>query len=104
MLLACAMHAIASSLVWFKANSKNLYAIDLHPIAWWLLTGWLLETLYLNAWWKLSESSSPWLAQITLASVGTLVSLIWMSIFYGFSVKYAISAILVCAGVIVSRV
>ena len=103
MVLACLMHATATSLVFFKANSKQLYEVDLHPIAWWLLTGWLLETLYLNAYWKLADAASPWIDQITLAGVGTVVSLAWMSIFYGFQVKYAVSVALIFAGVAASR-
>ena len=103
LIIACLMHGTATSLVFFKANSNMLYDIDLHPIVWWLLTGWLLEILYLNAYWKLADSSSPWTAQITLAAVGTVVSLAWMSIFYGFQVKYAVSVALIFAGVVVSR-
>ena len=104
LIIACLMHGTATSLVFFKANSKILYGIDLHPIAWWLISGWLLEILYLNAYWKLADSASPWSAQITLAGVGTVVSLAWMSMFYGFQMKYVVSVVLVFAGVAVSRI
>lgn len=101
---ACAMHAAATTIVWYKSNAHRLFDINLHPITWWILTGWLLEMLYLNAWWKLSNDSCPWVAQITLAAVGTTVSLVWMSIFYGFETKYVISAALVFSGLIVSQI
>lgn len=102
-LLACCLHAMATSIVFFKANAKRLFDIDLHPIFWWLLTGWLLESLYLNAWWKLSDAAGPWTAQITLAAVGTLASIAWMSTFYGFHVKYVFAAALILSGVAVSQ-
>ena len=97
------MHGVATTLVFFKANSKLLYGIDIHPLLWWLFTGWLLEILYLNAYWNLADYTNPWLAQISLAAVSTIVSLILMSVFYGFDFKYLVAATLVCAGVVVSR-
>lgn len=103
LIIACGMHATATSIVFFKANAKRLFGLDLHPIIWWLVTGWLLESLYLNAWWKLSESETPWIAQVTLAAVGTIASLLWMSIFYGFEAKYLIAASLILSGVVVSQ-
>jgi len=102
-IIACLMHGTATTAVFFKANSKILFGVDMHPLAWWLLTGWFLEIFYLNAFWNLAEATNPWVAQITLAAVGTLVSLAWMSAFYGFSLKYIAAALLVCAGVVVSR-
>ena len=102
-LLACSLHAMATSVVFFKANAKRLFEIDLHPIVWWLITGWLLESLYLNAWWNLSEATSPWSAQIMLAAVGTMASVMWMSAFYGFHIKYVFAACLILSGVAVSQ-
>lgn len=103
LIFACSLHAAATSIVWFKANSKRLFEIDLSPFVWWLILGWALESLYLNAWWKLSENTNPWVAQITLASTGILMSTIWMSIFYGFHWKYLASTILVFSGAVISR-
>ena len=102
-LLACSAHAIATTIVWFKANSKALFELDLHPLFWWATIGWLLEVLYLNAWWTLSSQVNPWTAHIALMAIGILTSFLWMSLFYGFHVKYMLSASLVFAAVVVAK-
>jgi len=102
-LVACSLHAMATSVVFFKANAKRLFEIDLHPIVWWLITGWLLESLYLNAWWKLSEDLGPWKAMVLLQIVGSCVGIVWMSIFYGFKFKFILSIALLVLAALVTR-
>lgn len=102
-LLACGAHVLGGVIVWFKANAKTQFGIELGPIAWWLILGWAVEYLYLTAWWTLSEATSPWNAHITIMAIGTVTSISLMSWFYGFHMKYIFAALLIVAGALVSR-
>ena len=100
-ILPLAFNILATTLVWLKQNSKNVFGLDLSPFIWWLVLGLSLEYLYLNAWWILSEEIGAWRAYIALMLIGTTTSICWMSAYYGFDIKYLMSAaLIVCAGIL----
>lgn len=101
--VACTLHLMASSAVWFKANAKTTFGIDKSPFFWWLTVGFIIEYLYLNAWWKLSDDQGPWKAMIFLQIVGSCTGIFWMSIFYGFKLKYVLSMGLLILAALVTK-
>jgi len=100
-ILPLLFNVVATTLVWLKQNAKNVFDLHYSPIIWWLTLGLALEYLYLNAWWMLSEEIGAWRAYIALMLIGTTTSICWMSAYYGFDMKYVVSAALIVgAGVV----
>lgn len=97
------LHIVGGVLVFCKANAKRVWGVDLSPFMWWLTVGFLVEYCYLTAWWQLSSTTSPWVAQVSLMGVGAFTSMILMSVFYGFEMKYIIAACCILVGVCIAN-
>ena len=95
------LRVLGITAVWFKSNAKAVFGIDHGFLFWWFTIGWAVEYAFLESWWQLSSEIGPYKASVVLATVGTLTTVILMTIFYGFNLKYIISmAFLLCAGVV----
>lgn len=92
---ALLLHALGASVIWFKANSKDVFNFNMPAWAWWLLIGWAIEYCCLHAWWQMCNTLGPYVASIYLSAIGTIVTMTLMSFFYGFNARYLLSATLV---------
>jgi hypothetical protein len=90
-------------MVWYKANSKELFGLDYSPFIWWLSVGLIIEFCYLNAWWLLSKSIQPWSAYLMLSVAGSLTHMTLMSIYYGFALKYIVGFCFIMLGVAITK-
>ena len=97
------LQALASLMVWYKANSKEVYGLDYSPFIWWLTIGWLVEYCYLNAWWTLTKEIQPWTAYLYLTVAGSVTHMTLMSLYYGFALKYIVGFAFILLGVAITK-
>ena len=61
--------------MWFKANSKPLFDLQLSPFGWWLYTGLITNYVGLTAWWFFVNNYKIWGAMAICYCIHTAVEL-----------------------------
>lgn len=62
-------------ILYYKGVSKPLFNIELHPLEWWIYTGWITSFLGLYSWWAMINNYGIWKATAITYVLHTVVEM-----------------------------
>lgn len=85
----------ASVIFWIKGNARLVWGCEWGPIKWWLIVGWITNTLTLFAWWRLAAAWGVWRAGVVWSAVGLAVDIALNAYFFDWNPRAALSLALI---------